>query len=111
MMRALLTGVLLISILFFPFAQTALCFQAEAALETPSHAKWGKLAVEKVREAYPSANIADYFHIGRTEEAKTAVESFRLWMKEGSKEYGLLVMITYDKQTERVISIKISKIS
>lgn len=71
----------------------------------PAYAKWGRMAMEKTKEKYPTAQIVDYEHLGRIQGINTSLERFKLWLKEGEKEFGVLVQIEFDKKTERVIKI------
>jgi len=74
--------------------------------QIPAYAKWGLLAMQKTKERYPKASIIDYLHIGR--EMKTshiAVERFKLWLRENGREYGVLIDIEFEVQTEKVLHI------
>ncbi len=74
--------------------------------QIPSYAKWGLLAMQKTKERYPKANIVDYLHIGReTKTPNVAVERFKLWLQENGREYGVLIEIEFELQTERVLYI------
>ena len=56
---------------------------AHAQQETPSYAKWGKLAVKETHSKYPDANIIDYKHIGSESKSDSTIENFKLWLKDG----------------------------
>ncbi|PYZ97017.1 hypothetical protein CR205_13455 [Alteribacter lacisalsi] len=75
--------------------------------EEPAYAKWGKLAVEKVKERYPEDKVVDYLHVGREElgEGK-ASEKFKLWLRGEDREFGVFVTITFEKATDEVIDIQ-----
>lgn len=74
--------------------------------QIPSYAKWGLLAMQKTKERYPKANIIDYLHIGREmKAADIAVERFKLWLRENGREYGVLIDIEFEVQTEKVLYI------
>ncbi|WP_050816555.1 DUF3889 domain-containing protein [Brevibacillus laterosporus] len=74
--------------------------------EIPSYAKWGKLAVRKTMQKYSNADIIDYLYIGRRKlSSTTSQEEFKLWLRQGKIEWGVLVFITLNTQTEEVISI------
>ncbi|WP_245415750.1 DUF3889 domain-containing protein [Alteribacter populi] len=80
--------------------------------EEPAYAKWGKLAVEKVKERYPDYKVVDYLHIGREEgeEDNQATEKFKLWLRDdGECEFGVFINITFDLKTEEVIEITYEK--
>jgi hypothetical protein len=67
------------------------------------YAKWGKMAMQKTQEKYPTATIRDYKHIGRVQGTNTTIEKFKFWLKEKEREFGVLVQIEFDKETERVL--------
>lgn len=74
----------------------------------PSYAKWGRLAVAEVKRKYPACSVIDYLHLGRQElSAQTAKESFRLWLRKDTREWGVRVDIVFNKQTEKPISIRV----
>lgn len=72
--------------------------------------KWGNLAVQKTKEKYPNAEVTDYKHIGRVAGINTTMEKFKLVVKEGEREFGVLVNIEFDKETERVIDISFKEV-
>ncbi|MBB6447213.1 YqzG/YhdC family protein [Bacillus benzoevorans] len=72
----------------------------------PPYAKWGQIAMSRVQEKYPQAQIVDYLHIGREKGAATSTEKFKLWLKQNNKEFGVFVDITFDNGTEKIINIR-----
>jgi len=73
----------------------------------PAYAKWGKLAVSETKERYPKAHVVDYLHVGRQNVgANLAKETFKLWLRSPAKEFGVIVTITFEKQTDKVRSIE-----
>jgi hypothetical protein len=107
-MRYFLALPLVCGLLFFgssaPFAAVADVYQTERPV--PPYAKWGQIAMSRVKAKYPQANIVDYQHVGKNSGAVTSTEKFKLWLKQGSKEFGVFVDITFDNKTEKVIDIK-----
>ncbi len=79
--------------------------------EIPAYAKWGKLALKETQSKYPNANIVDYLHEGRESKANTTIEKFKLWLKDGDKEFGVFVRIEYNTATEKVINIEFQETS
>jgi hypothetical protein len=79
-------------------------FQTERPI--PPYAKWGQIAMSRVKEKYPQADIVDYLHIGREKGAATSTEKFKLWLKQNNKEFGVFVDITFDNATEKITDIK-----
>jgi hypothetical protein len=79
--------------------------------EVPPYAKWGQLAMQKTKEKYPNAAITDYLHLGKVPGTTSSTEKFKLWLKEKDKEFGVLVDIEIDKNTERLIGIKFREVT
>jgi len=73
--------------------------------EVPSYAKWGRFAMKETKVRYPEADIVDYLHIGRETEEHTATEKFKLWLREGEKEFGVFIDIEFHLETEEVLNI------
>ncbi|SFA96305.1 Protein of unknown function [Lentibacillus halodurans] len=84
---------------------------AEADNDIPSYAKWGRLAMKETQSRYPNADIVDYLHQGREEKDTTAVEKFKLWLREDSREFGVFINIEFDSETEEVIDISFEETS
>lgn len=80
-------------------------FQTERPIPPP-YAKWGQIAMSRVKEKYPQADIVDYLHIGREKGTATSTEKFKLWLKQNNKEFGVFVDITFDNATEKITDIK-----
>lgn len=103
-MKKILLCMMLLTI---PFAGLMNLSQTVSAAE---YEKWGQLAVQKTKEKYPNAEIKDYKHVGRVQGINTTLEKFKLWLREGDREYGVLVNIEFDKKTERVIDISYKEV-
>ncbi|KMJ59305.1 hypothetical protein AB685_08580 [Bacillus sp. LL01] len=82
----------------------------QSSEQAPSYAKWGQLAMKRMKEAYPKANIVDYLHVGRQEGPVLTTEKFRLWLKEGDREFGVNVTISFYNKTETVKEVKLEEI-
>ncbi|MGP7815669.1 DUF3889 domain-containing protein [Niallia sp. 01092] len=76
----------------------------------PSYVKWGKLAMTKTKEKYPNSEIIDYLHIGKEQKNNTSIEKFKLIVKKENKEIGVLVDLTFDTRTERLLSVNMTEI-
>lgn len=74
--------------------------------EIPAYAKWGQLAVLETKSKYPDADIIDYLHEGRETKEDSTIEKFKLWLKEGNKEFGVFVRIEFKTDTEEVVNIE-----
>ncbi|MEH7125901.1 YqzG/YhdC family protein [Bacillus sp. JJ1773] len=77
--------------------------------DAPPYAKWGQLAVKTAKKKYPKADIVDYLHIGRENKDHSSIEKFKLWLREGGKEFGLFIHIEFDPKNERVIHVSVKK--
>ncbi|WP_421662127.1 DUF3889 domain-containing protein [Lysinibacillus telephonicus] len=81
--------------------------EASAEEIAPAYAKWGRLAMQKIMEKYPRADVIDYLHIGREAGTVTSIEKFKFWLKtKDNREFGVFVDITFNNQTEEVVDIK-----
>lgn len=79
---------------------------SEATPSEPAYAKWGRVAMEKVKEKYPYAQIVDYLHVEREVGDSTTKETFKLWLRKLDKhEFGVYVTITFDNKTEKIVDI------
>ncbi|QDQ02321.1 DUF3889 domain-containing protein [Lysinibacillus fusiformis] len=78
---------------------------AHAQQATPSYAKWGRLAITETQSKYPHAKIIDYLHEGSEISADATIEKFKLWLKDGEREFGVYVRIKYTTVTEKVEDI------
>ena len=110
----ILLGMALLALFFIGinFAHTELSTLAqEQQHETPSYAKWGLLAVKETKLQYPNADIIDYLHQGREVNGDSTFENFKLWLKEGDKEFGVLIRIEFISDTEELVGIEFEETS
>lgn len=103
-MRKSVLSIVSITLLSFLFAMTTSAAPS-GDKGLPSYVKWGQIAVTKTKEKYPNSEIVDYKHIGKDEEKNTSTEKFKLIVKEKDKEVGVLVNLTFDTRTERLLNI------
>lgn len=71
----------------------------------PSYAKWGRIAMKETMEKYPQAQIIDYLHVGKKTKGNNEVEQFKLWLKQDNKEFGVLIDIEFEPNTEKIVSV------
>ncbi|MES0855427.1 YqzG/YhdC family protein [Geobacillus sp. G4] len=84
--------------------------QTEQSNHNSPYAKWGTLAIQETTKKYPNAKIVDYLHVGRqTISSTTTRETFKLWLKQGNREFGVYVRITFDTATERAQAIVVEE--
>ncbi|WP_342559648.1 DUF3889 domain-containing protein [Psychrobacillus sp. FSL W7-1457] len=79
--------------------------------QVPAYAKWGKLAVKETQTKYPNATIIDYLHIGSETKEDSTIERFKLWMKDGNKEFGVFINIKYTTVTGKLVNIEFQETS
>ena len=79
---------------------------ANAEQQTPAYAKWGKLAIEKTQSSYPNSKIIDYLHEGSHTQGNSTTEKFKLWLKEGDREFGVFVRIEFTTESEEIIRVE-----
>lgn len=82
-----------------------------AQQETPVYAKWGQLVMKETELKYPHAKIVDYLHVARESNSDQTIETFKLWLKEGDKEFGVYVIITFVTETEKIVTIDFQETS
>lgn len=84
---------------------------ASVQQEVPAYAKWGRLAVKEVQAKYPHARIIDYLHQGSESHGNSTIERFKLWLKEGDREFGVFVRIEFTNESEEVIRVEFQETS
>ena len=67
--------------------------------------------MKKPKQNIPNANIIDYLHEGSETKGNSTIEKFKLWLKDGEKEFGVFVRIEYTTQTEAVVKIDLQETS
>lgn len=93
---------------FFTFDTTISTVHAQPPKKpVPEYAKWGRLAMKKTQKRYPMAQLIDYLHMGRDKKNGTTIERFKIWMRQGNREFGAFVTISFDTKTEEVKNILI----
>ena len=110
MNKSLIATCLSLVFVFVPFLDNPIennTVHAEKA--NPSHAKWGKIAMQKATERYPSAKIYDYLHVKREQKGNYSVETFKLWLDENNKKFEVIVNIHFDTKSEKISKISLQK--
>lgn len=77
-----------------------------SGIHEPAYTKWSRLALEKAMERYPGAEIADYSYIGRRSSERTTTETFKLWIRENNREFGVFITIKFETENESIQSIE-----
>ncbi|MCE4092799.1 DUF3889 domain-containing protein [Priestia aryabhattai] len=110
MNKSLITSCLCILFIFTPFLNSPHNINTVNAEKTiPSHAKWGKIAMRKTIEKYPSAKIYDYLHVKREQRGNYSVEIFKLWLNENNNKFEVMVHIKFEATTEKIVNVSIQK--
>lgn len=77
----------------------------------PGYAKWGRLAMEETAKAYEGASIIDYKYEGRTDRGHgLAEERFRLWLRQGEREFGVRVTISVEVASDTSRGVKFEEV-
>jgi hypothetical protein len=80
---------------------------ATYAKSVSSRDKWGKIALEAVKERYPNVAIVDSEYVGRFKISGTVAEDvFKMWFVQGSREHGLFVRVSFDKPHDRLLRVQ-----
>jgi hypothetical protein len=92
-------------ILFDPLITTEPAY-SQQHIHQPSYTKWGRFAVDAVSKKY-HGSVIDYLHVGRRVlSPNTTQETFKLWVKENGREFGVYVIITFETITEKILSVE-----
>ena len=75
-------------------------------IEIPSYAKWSKIAMKETQKKYSNAKIIDYLHEGSVTNGDKTIEKFKLWLRDGKKEFGVIVSVKYVTKTEELVTIE-----
>lgn len=105
---------IILSVTIFSFGITAFHTPLEAIStkgQEPSYAKWGRLAMQKVKEKYPDAKIVDYLHVGKKRGIENSTETFKLWLEAPTNEFGVFIDITFNNNTEEIVDISFREVS
>lgn len=80
-------------------------------VQKPAYAKWGRYAMSQTAKKYPNASIIDYRHVGcKTVSPTETEETFKLWLKEGNREWGVFVRILFEPVTDKIISVSFQEV-
>ena len=112
MNKSLITTCLCILFIFIPFLNSPNninTVNAEKAI--PSHAKWGKIAMQKATERYPSAKIYDYIHVKQEQRGNYSVETFKLWLNDNNNRFEVIVTIHFDTKSEKISKISLQRLN
>ncbi|MGC4376467.1 DUF3889 domain-containing protein [Fictibacillus sp. Mic-4] len=75
-----------------------------------SYSKWGRTAVLETKKRYSDFDVVDYLYMGKEKKGHgTFQETFKLWLKKGNREMGVIVRIIVDERTDQMRSISFQK--
>ncbi|BAC15398.1 YqzG/YhdC family protein [Oceanobacillus iheyensis] len=77
----------------------------------PAYAKWGRIAVQEVKAKYPEDKVVDYLHVGRKTNEQETIETFKLWLEGKTKEFGVIIDIHFNTNTEKITDIQFKETS
>lgn len=108
MMRLFMVFPIVLGILLFGNGMVSTSAEEVSQMERaiPPYAKWGQIAIQRVKEKYPRADIIDYLHVGKEKGATESTEKFKLWLRQNNKEFGVFVDISFDNATEKITKIQ-----
>ncbi len=108
-MQKIISSIISITLLSFLFSFHTMAAPADNKL--PSYVKWGQIAMTKTKEKYPNSEIVDYKHIGMETQKNTSTEKFKLIVKQQDKKVGVMVDLTFDTRTERLLNVDLKETS
>ncbi|MBV7318012.1 YqzG/YhdC family protein [Bacillus halotolerans] len=80
----------------------------EGPLVTARHmSKWEELAVKEAKKRYPLAQVLVKQKVWDRKRKDEAVKQYHLTLREGSKEFGVFVTISFDPHSQKVNKIVI----
>ena len=110
MNKSLVATCLSLVFVFVPFLDNSIGINTVHAEKTnPSHAKWGRIAMKKTAEKYPSAKIYDYLHVKREQRGNYSIETFKLWLDENNNKFEVIVNISFDTKSEKITNVSLQK--
>lgn len=110
MNKSLIATCLSVLFVFVPFLDKPTGINTvHAEKAASSHAKWGKIAMKKTSEKYPSAKIYDYLHVKREQRGNYSIETFKLWLDENNYKFEVIVNISFDTKSEKIINVSFQK--
>lgn len=81
-----------------------------AQAQKPDYEKWGKIAIQLVKENYPKAEISEYQYMGREEISDTeAKDTFHFTAKQADKSKEIFVALTFNPKTKQLKSVNIKE--
>jgi hypothetical protein len=110
MNKSLIATCLSLVFVFVPFLDKPISINTvHAEKANPSHAKWGRIAMKKTAEKYPSAKIYDYLHVKREQRGNYSIETFKLWLDENNNKFEVIVNISFDTKSEKITNVSLQK--
>ncbi|ARV99379.1 putative protein YqzG [Bacillus subtilis] len=80
----------------------------ETPLVTARHmSKWEEIAVKEAKKRYPLAQVLFKQKVWDRKRKDEAVKQYHLTLREGSKEFGVFVTISFDPYSQKVNKIAI----
>ncbi|MED4813561.1 DUF3889 domain-containing protein [Bacillus atrophaeus] len=97
----------LICLSFFSFTTAAA--QAEETAFPSAHQtpKWEEFAVKEAKKRYPLAQVLFKQKVWDRKRKDEAVKQYHLTLREGAKEFGVFVTISFEPQSKKVNKIVI----
>ncbi|MCY8426321.1 YqzG/YhdC family protein [Bacillus vallismortis] len=87
---------------------TSAAYAEEMPLMAARHiSKWEELAVKEAKKRYPLAQVLFKQKVWDRKRKDEAVKQYHLTLKEGSKEFGVFVTISFNPYSQKVHKIAI----
>ncbi len=80
------------------------------AAKQPDYEKWGKIAINIVKESYTNEEVSDYKYDGRksiTDEK--AEDTFTFKVKKKNKEFNVKAVVAFNPKTDTLLSIELQE--
>ncbi|MED3971727.1 DUF3889 domain-containing protein [Priestia megaterium] len=112
MNKSLIATCLSVLFIFVPFLNNSMGINTvNAEKASPSHVKWGRIAMKKTAKKYPSAKIYDYLHVKREQRGNYSIETFKLWLDENNNKFEVVVNISFDTKSEKIKNVSLKRSS
>ncbi|ATO28314.1 hypothetical protein RA13_10005 [Bacillus atrophaeus] len=96
----------LICLSFFSFT-TAAAQAEETAFSSAHQTQWEEFAVKEAKKRYPLAQVLFKQKVWDRKRKDEAVKQYHLTLREGAKEFGVFVTISFEPQSKKVNKIVI----
>ncbi|MFZ3590806.1 DUF3889 domain-containing protein [Bacillus sp. DJP31] len=80
--------------------------------EQPDYEKWGKIAINVVKESYVNEQVSDYKYEGRKSVSDVKAEdTFSFQVKRDNKEFTVKAVVAFNPKTETLQSLALVEVT